>query len=120
MITILRQLALGLIVAFSLWGCADHPVRHLSSDVSLVKVGKSTRQDVQTYLGEPDRKQVLSSGREEWVYQEEERSSLQNMYLIGGFFSGNGYGTIVITLDGDLVVASEYRTSKKKDEDLSQ
>lgn len=120
MVVSLRRSMLLLAVMFLLAGCADHPVRHLASDVSMIKVGQSTRKDVQTYLGEPDIKQKVSRGRDEWIYQEQQRSSLQNIYVIGGLFSGHGYSSIVITLEGDLVVASEYRTSEKKSDALSQ
>ncbi len=120
MVVLLRRLALPLLLSFFMGGCADHPVRHLSSDVSMIKVGQSTRNDVQTYLGEPDDKQMVSNGRELWIYQEEQRSTLQNMYLIGGLFSGHGYSSIVITLEGDRVVDSEYRTSEKKSDALSR
>ncbi len=120
MVVLLRRLAIPLIMSFFLSGCADHSVRHLSSDVSMIKDGRSTRSDVQTYLGEPDSKRMVSGGQEEWIYQEEQRSSIQNVYVIGGLFSGHGYSSIVITFEGDLVIASEYRTSEKKDDTLSQ
>ena len=120
MVASFRRLALLFAMIFLLGGCADHPVRHLSSDVSMIRVGQSTRRDVQTYLGEPDLKQKISGGREEWIYQEELRSSFQDIYVIGGFFSGHGYSSIVITFEGDIVVASEYRTSEKKPDILKK
>ncbi len=120
MVVVFRWLVLLLCVSFLMGGCADHPVRHLSSDVSMIKVGQSSRKDVQTYLGEPDSKQTVSGGREEWVYQEELRSNLQNLYVIGGFFSANRFSSIVITFDGDRVVDSQYRTSDEKRNDLGQ
>lgn len=115
MIEIFRRLAFPIIFLIVLAGCADHSVRHLSSDISMIKVGRSKRIDVQTYLGEPDEKRVVSDKREEWVYLEEKRSALQNIYVVGGLFSGKGFSSIVLTFEGDVVVASEYRTGDTKE-----
>ncbi len=120
MVVLLRRSVLLFVAFFLLVGCGSHPVRHLSSDISMIKVDQSTRKDVQTYLGEPDIKKKTSERLEQWVYYEQERSSLQNLYVIGGLFSGRGYSSIVITLKDDLVIASEYRTSDKKPDILSQ
>lgn len=113
MITRFGRLILPLALLFLLAGCADHPVRHLSSDISMIKVGHSTRQDVLTFLGEPDLKKKVSEKREQWIYEEEKRSSLQDVYVIGGLFSGDGYSSIVVTIEGDVVVGSVYRTADK-------
>ncbi len=113
MITRFGRLIPPLALLFLLAGCADHPVRHLSSDISMIKAGHSTRQDVLTFLGEPDLKKKVSEKREEWIYEEEQRSSLQDMYVIGGLFSGHGYSSIVVTIEGDVVVGSVYRTAEE-------
>ena len=63
-----------LLVLFFLSGCADKPVRHLASDASLVIVGTSTRNDVLTFLGDPDEQQIDSPSVERWVYFEENQS----------------------------------------------
>ncbi len=100
---------------FVLSGCYNKPVRHLASDVSLIKAEKSSREDVLLLLGEPDAQQMVSAEMEEWVYYEEDPSLMQQSPLIGGMFSPNGYGKIVLTLKGDLVVTCRYSSYNKDD-----
>ena len=63
---ILRLLVYSMIVAV-LWGCSNKPVRHLASDASLVKKGVSTKEDVLTFLGDPDARQMISATTEREV-----------------------------------------------------
>lgn len=96
-------------------GCITRPVRHLASDASLITIGKSTRNDVLTYLGEPDSERMVSADTKQWVYFEEDRSLMQKAPLIGKAFKPDGYGMILITFKGDLVVDCRY-SSYNKDE----
>ena len=96
-------------------GCVDRPVRHLASDASLITIGKSTRNDVLTYLGEPDSERMVSADTKQWVYFEEDRAQLQRAPLVGKAFNPDGYGMILITFKGDLVVDCRY-SSYDKDE----
>ena len=98
-----------LALLFVLSGCYNKSIRHLASDASLVKVGSSTRNDVLTYLGEPDKQRILEDGREEWIYVEEKPSDLQRAPLVGGFFSGNGYDKILVILENDIVQFCQFR-----------
>ncbi len=113
MFILFQRLILPFALLFILVGCADHPVRHLSSDISMIKKHHSTRQDVLTFMGEPDLKRKVSGDQEEWVYEEEQRSSLQDLYVLGGLFSGHGYSAVIITFKGKLVVDYVYRTSEE-------
>lgn len=90
-------------------GCYNKSIRHLASDASLIKVGVSTRNDVLTYLGEPDGQRVLGDGREEWVYVEEQPSNLQRAPMVGGFFEGDGYDKVFIVLENNVVQSCQFR-----------
>ena len=105
----LRRLGgLLLVVVFLLTGCSNYPVRHLASDASLITIGKSTRNDVLTYLGEPDSQRMVSADTEQWVYFEEKKSLLQKTPFVGKTFNPNGYGMIVITYKSDIVTDCRY------------
>jgi len=106
-------LLLGILVFFT--GCATHTVRHLASDASLITIGKSTKNDVLTYLGQPDSERMVSADTKQWVYFEERKSFLQKAPVIGKAFSPAGYGMLLITFKGDLVVDCRY-SSYNKDE----
>jgi hypothetical protein len=106
-------LLLGILVLAA--GCTTHPVRHLASDASLITIGKSTRADVLTYLGEPDSERMVSADTKQWVYFEENKSFLQKTPFIGKVFNPNGYGTVLITFKNDIVVDCRY-SSFSKDE----
>jgi outer membrane protein assembly factor BamE (lipoprotein component of BamABCDE complex) len=110
MVSRLRFSLIAVIVIFlCLSGCYNKKIRHLASDASLIKVGSSTRNDVLTYLGEPDGQRSLTENREEWVYLEEKPSSLQRTPVVGGYFDGRGYDKIFIILENDVVQSCQFR-----------
>ena len=100
---------LGLVALLLLSGCYNKSVRHLASDASLIKVGSSTREDVLTYLGEPDAQRDLGNGREEWVFIEEKPSELQRAPVVGGYFDGKGFDKVFIVLENDIVQSCQFR-----------
>jgi len=108
-----------LVIAFSvlllLAGCYSKPVRHLASDAGLIKAGESTRQDVLRYLGEPNGHRTVAPGVEEFVYFEDKRDLVQRAPVVGSWMDAEGYEMLVITLTGNLVTGSEFRTFRKKD-----
>ena len=104
-----------LVVAFLLAACSKAPVRHLASDASMITVGKSNKNDVLTYLGEPDSQRMISADTEQWVYFEEKKSILQKAPLVGKNFNPDGYGMILITYKGYIVSGCRY-TAYDKDE----
>lgn len=102
-----RTLAcLALLVA--LGACSGTPVRHLASDASLIKPGTSTKEDVLTYLGDPDTRQTVSATAERWIYYEQQPSTLQQAPLVGKLFSAKGYDKIIVTFEGESVVECRF------------
>ncbi|MEN8190587.1 MAG: hypothetical protein ABFS19_12140 [Thermodesulfobacteriota bacterium] len=97
-----------LLISLSITACSGTPTRHLVSDVSMIKAGQTTRQELISLMGAPDAKRMLSGGTEEWVYYEEDHSLLQDTPLVGGAFDGDGYSMVVITLSGDVVTTCRY------------
>jgi hypothetical protein len=102
---------------FLLAGCYTKQVRHLASDAALIKPGKSTRQDVLRYLGEPNGHRMVSPGVEEYVYYEDQKGSLGKMPLVGDWVDPDGYEMILVTLNGDLVSSCEFRVFNEDDQD---
>jgi len=98
----------AVLLFMALPGCYNHSVRHLTSDVGLIKTGETTRQEALALLGEPDSTRMVSATTEEWAYHEEETSLLQKAPLVGGAFSPQGYKTVVLTLKGDIVTAARF------------
>jgi len=102
---------------FLLSGCYTKQVRHLASDAALIKPGKSTRQDVLRYLGEPNGHRTVSPGVEEYVYYEDQKGSLGKMPVVGDWVDPDGYEMILVTLNGDLVSSCEFRVFNEADQD---
>jgi hypothetical protein len=98
-------------------GCHNHPVRHLASDVGLIKAGETTRQEVISLLGDPDSTRMVSATIEEWTYYDEDKSLLQQTPLMGEAFSSKGYNTVVLLLNGDIVSAARYGSYDKNEFD---
>ena len=108
---------IGLMLLLLLGGCYSKPVRHLASDASLIKAGVSSRMDVLQYLGEPNGRRSLGPGVEEYLYHEEKRNALQRALVIGSMLGDEGFEILIITLSGDLVTYTEFRTFKKGEMD---
>lgn len=94
-------------------GCYNQPVRHLAGDLSQIKAGETTREEVKAIMGEPDSTRQVSATVEEWLYQEEDKSMWQKAPVVGGSFSAKGYKTVALTVEGDRVVAARYGTYDK-------
>jgi len=103
------RLELLLLLIFA--GCAGigAPVRHLSSDVCLVMPESTTREEVISFLGEPDRKMTTAENQELWLYLKVNKSFSKKMPLIGDKLGTENYETVTITFDGDLVRTCLYR-----------
>ncbi len=110
MIHSLRPLFYSGIMLLTLFlaGCSGTPTRHLVSDVCMIKVGETDRQEVLDLMGEPDTKRMVTKETEEWVYYEEDPTFMQSVPLVGGAFDSNGYNMVVITLSGDIVASCRY------------
>ncbi len=105
-----RLCTFSLIMLILLGGCTSHPVRHLASDASLIKSGVTKKDDVLTYLGDPDAQQTISAGVERWIYYEETESTSQKIPYLGKLFSSKGYSKIIVTFDGDTVSDCTYNS----------
>lgn len=96
------------LATFVLSGCYNKPVRHLASDAALIQVGVSGREDVLTYLGEPDEQLILEDGAEKWVYTEYERSALKNAPVVGKYFGQPDSGTVTVLIKSNVVTECSY------------
>lgn len=110
-----RYLFIVCAILFLLAGCYSKPVRHLASDASLIKAGQSSRQDVLRYLGEPNGHRTVAPGIEEYVYYEDKRNLVERTPVVGSWMDAEGYEMLIITLTGEIVSSSEFRTFSKAD-----
>ncbi|MEN8134106.1 MAG: hypothetical protein ABFS18_01040 [Thermodesulfobacteriota bacterium] len=92
-------------------GCStvSAPVRYLSSDVCLVMPESTTRQEVISFLGEPDRKITKAENQETWLYLKTNKSFAKKLPLLGGKLGEQNYETVTVTFVGDLVKTCLYR-----------
>jgi len=100
-----------------LFGCYTKPVRHLVSDVALLNVGKSTRQDVLVFLGEPDEQQVIGNGVEQWTYEDEDKTFLEKFPYVGKHFGSPEYNPAVATLTNGIVTDCTFLSTDEDDND---
>jgi hypothetical protein len=100
-----------LVCLFILAGCSafSSPVRHLSSDVCLVMPESTTRQEVISFLGEPDQKITTADNSETWLYFKAKSSLSRKMPLVGEMLGSQNYETVTVTFDADLVKTCFYR-----------
>lgn len=115
-----RTLFIVLTALLLLGGCYSKPVRHLASDASLIQAGRSTRQDVLRYLGEPNGHRLVSPGVEEYVYYQTQRNFLERTPFVGSMMKPNGYQMLIITLGGDRVTKCEFRSFNEKDREWTK
>ncbi|MEN8142832.1 MAG: hypothetical protein ABFQ82_04465 [Thermodesulfobacteriota bacterium] len=98
-------------------GCGgkSSQVRHLSSDVCLVMPDSTTRQEVLSFLGEPDRKISKGENRETWFYLDVSKSFSKRMPLVGEKLGSAIYETVTVTFEADLVRTCFYRHFDKNE-----
>ncbi|MGL1932744.1 MAG: hypothetical protein OCC45_13445 [Desulfotalea sp.] len=92
-------------------GCYNKPVRHLNSDVSLIKKGTSTRQDVLLFIGEPDDMKIAGDGLERWIYSEELRNTRESLPLIGEYLGNPDVTGVVVIMKNGIVIDTTYTAS---------
>jgi len=110
---LLVMLALTLILT----GCYNKPVRHLASDIALLKIGESTEEDVIIFLGEPDEQKEYGDNVSKWLYQDKEKSLLRSTPLIGEKIGTSAVRRAVVTLENGIVVDTRYTLSENDDLD---
>ena len=115
MAAVLRYFLLPLLLSIGLVGCYMKPVRHLASDVALVQVGKSTKEDVTIYLGEADDIAQDKEGRELWHYRDLNTNLLQKAPLVGKSFGSPEIVHVVVTFTGGLVSSCDFSLSDADD-----
>jgi hypothetical protein len=104
--TLLGLLALLLLCA----GCSSKEyVRHLASEACLITPKHSTKQELQAYLGPPDKKQTLDNGSEEWTYYQQNKSLLRKAPYIGQKLGSEEYDVMVVVFKGAVVDICQYR-----------
>jgi hypothetical protein len=98
-------------------GCYNKPVRHLVSDAALLKVGKSSSEDVLVYLGDPDEQNVLGDGVEKWLYKREEKTVFEKIPYAGAQFGAPEYSQVVVTITNGVVSDCVFSLSDEDDTD---
>jgi hypothetical protein len=111
---------LGLLMAAGLllllYGCFHHGlVQHLAADASLITPGKSTRQDVRNYLGEPAEKLRREDSTELWIYYQVNKSLLRKTPYIGKNIGEEVYDVLRVIFSGDTVQSVTFRALPGQD-----
>ncbi len=100
---------------FVLSGCYNKPVRHLTSDAALLKIGVSSNEDVLIYLGDPDEQSVLGDGVEKWLYKREKKTLLEKIPYAGRQFGAPEYSQVVVTITNGVVTDCIFSLSDEDD-----
>lgn len=101
-------------------GCYNTPTRHLASDIALLQVDKSSREDVLVFLGDPDEQVDLGEGRQKWLYREYDTSLLQKTPLVGDKIGSSKLSQVVVTFQNGVVSACDYSYIDEGDMDWSK
>ena len=99
----------------SMAGCAKKNVRHLASDVCLVTPEVSSKEQVLTYLGQPDEQYEMVDGSETWFYYEVKKDMLNKTPYIGDRLGDKKYETVKVTFAGDIVQTCIYRSLSEEE-----
>lgn len=97
------------VVLLSVSGCYRPAVRHLSSDASLIVLGKTTKKEVLGYLGTPDKRVISPDGGEVWHYYQVKKSMLRKTPYIGGKLGSEEYDVLHVVFANDIVRDCVYR-----------
>lgn len=108
-------LSLAMLICSS--GCYMTPVRHLAADIALITVGKSTKEDVLVYLGEPDEQVAEKDGVVKWYYKETKRSLLEKTPYLGKHIGSPEYRQVLVTFTDGIVSDANYSASDEDDLD---
>ena len=96
-------------------GCASDPVRHLSSDVCLIIPKMSTKQEVLSYIGQPDQRQTTEEGHEVWYYYESSKSLLRKTPYVGDNLGEEDFDLVTVTFTGNRVLTCVYRSLSEEE-----
>ena len=115
MVSRIGSFLLLFLAGFILGGCYTTPVRHLASDIALLQVGKTTREEVTVFLGDPDEQQELGEGVQKWLYREKKVGLLQKTPLVGNKLGSPEFNQVVVTLRNGIVSACDYSYANEGD-----
>ncbi len=104
-----------LLLALLLTGCYNTPVKHLASDIALIKVGESTREDVLIFMGEPDEIIEHDNGVVQWLYRDQKDTFLERMPVVGNKMGTPEEIQAVVVFNGNIVKSREYTSSDEDD-----
>jgi hypothetical protein len=105
---------------FCLSGCYTTPTRHLASDIALLQIDKSSREDVLVFLGDPDEQVDLGDGVQKWLYKEYDASFFQKTPLVGDKIGTPKLSQVVVTIRNGVVAACDYSYVDESDMDWSK
>lgn len=101
--------AVCVVLFMGMAGCAKKNVRHLASDVCLVDPEKTTKDEVLSYLGQPDERYEMAEGGETWIYHDVKKTLLQGTPYIGDRIGDKKYEMVKVMFAGDIVRTCVYR-----------
>jgi len=113
----MRNILFIILMLFVVSGCYNKQVRHLASDAALLKVGKSTQEDVLVFLGDPDEQEDLGNGSQKWRYLDQNRNLFEKTPWVGKHFGSPEYLQVVVTLKDGIVTECIYSSSDEDDMD---
>ena len=97
--------------AMVLSGCFhSSPVRHLTSEISLVVPNQTTQEELISFMGFPEKKRTVSDTEEEWLYYQTNKSLLRKTPLVGNKFGQENYDVAIIRFDKSIVTSCQYRS----------
>ncbi|MBM9518432.1 hypothetical protein JWG39_01215 [Desulforhopalus vacuolatus] len=110
----LKKILMYLLFCFAaaaLSSCYNTPVRHLTSDIGMVKKGVSSEEDVLIYLGDPDKVEEPGDGRERWIYRQAEKTAAEKLPWVGSHFGSPQEDVAIITFTNKVVSSVQYTSS---------
>jgi outer membrane protein assembly factor BamE (lipoprotein component of BamABCDE complex) len=105
----IMAVAFSVVLFMGIAGCAKKNVRHLASDVCLINPEKTTKEQVLTYLGQPDEQYEMAEGGETWFYYDAKKTALRKTPYIGNKIGEQKYETVKVVFQGDIVQTCLYR-----------
>ncbi len=81
----------------------------MASDACLITPQQTTKQQLQAYLGPPDKKTTLTDGSEEWMYLQQNKSLLRKTPYVGDKLGEEHYDVMVVRFRGEIVDTCQYR-----------
>lgn len=106
---------LFLSVVLTVTACSNKQVRYLASDVCLVEPDKTTKQEVLSYLGQPDEQYAEPTGEEVWVYYDSKKSMISDTPYFGDKIGDEKFEMVTVTFAGNIVRTCVYRSMSEEE-----